>query len=890
LGIENLSHIFNPKHVAVIGASERPESFGARILRNLTIASNVEVYPVNPFRQSVQGRSAYPNVEKVPAKIDLAIVATPAHTVPQIVEECGKVQVKGIIITSAGFRETDRNGRLLERQILEHKKTYGMRIIGPSSFGVIRPKINLYATFGKQLALPGKIAFISQSAALCALALDWAAEAQVGLSAVVSTGSMVDVDLGDLIDYFGIDSQTRSIVLYIESLKNARKFMSAARGFARTKPIIVLKAGCFQETNVPALCHSGRLSGQDAVHDAAFRRVGVVRVGSVRELFNCAEALTMQPNPVGPNPTIITNAGGLGIMAADRLIAEGGKLPALSPQSSEALTQALPYFCSVANPLDIFEDAPPDRFRQALEICLGDPNSSGCIVIFTPQGTTEPSALAKVAMDLAKKHRKPLLVALTGEDNNSREARRLLQSNGVPAFRTLEEAVYTFMYMWRYTQNLELLYQTPKEFPVDLAVPTFLKSIMRRAFCEGRTVLTLPESLKFLEAYQIPTVKTLVGKTREEVAALADELGYPIVMKAVSPQFTHKSEIEGVILNVCSPTEVPILFDELAQKVRNSSFTAEFQGVALQPMIRKKGYELLVGSRRDPQFGSIILFGTGGTSAELFKDTSVGFPPLNQVLARRLMENTAIYKYASLGKHLLNAAFLDEILVKFSQLISDFPEIDSIEINPLIADLSGAVAVDARIVIDTSRIMREVAEHHEHLVIAPYPKKYISIRNLKNGVNVLLRPMKPEDEGRFNELFRSLSEETMRFRFFEIIREMSHDTLTRYCNLDYDREVALVAELQDGADSKIIGVVRLILEADCKTGEFAILVGDKWQSLGLGSKLMDSILDVARDMHLEQIFAYVIPNNYKMLKLCGKKGFKVETVDEETAKASLTLL
>ncbi|MCW4009756.1 MAG: bifunctional acetate--CoA ligase family protein/GNAT family N-acetyltransferase [Candidatus Bathyarchaeota archaeon] len=889
MGIENLSHIFNPKRVAVIGASERAESFGARILRNLASASDVEVYPVNPFRRKVQGIPAYPIISRVPAEIDLAVVATPAHTVPQIVEECGKAHVKGIIITSAGFQEDGSNSQLLERQILEHKKTYGMRILGTSSFGVIRPSINLYATFGKQAALPGKIAFISQSAALCALALDWAAEAQVGLSAVVSTGSMVDVDLGDLIDYFGMDPQTRSIVLYIESVKNARKFLSAARGFARTKPIIVLKAGCFQETRLPALCHSGRLSGQDAVHDAAFRRVGIVRVDAVSELFNCAGALTMQPNPAGPNPVIVTNAGGLGIMAADRLIAEGGKLVDLSPQSAEVLAHVLPYYCSVANPLDIFEDASPERFKAALEICLGDSQTSGCIVIFTPQGITEPSALAAVVMELAGKHRKPLLVALTGEENSCREARKLLHSNRVPAFRTPEEAVSTYMYMWRYTQNLELLYQTPKEFSVDLDVPHYLKGILRRAFCEGRAVLTLPESLRFLEAYQIPTVKTVIAKTRQEATTLAGQLGYPVAMKVVSPQLTHKSEIEGVILNVCSPTEVPVFFDELACKVKNCGFTAEFQGVALQPMVRKQGYELLLGSRRDPQFGSIILFGTGGTSTELFKDASVGFPPLNQVLARRLMETTAIYRYASSAKHPLNAGILDEILVKFSQLVSDFPEIDSIDINPVIADESSAVAVDARIVIDASRVMREVAEHHEHLVIAPYPKKYIIQRKLKNGVEVLLRPVKPEDEGRFNELFQSLSPQTVHFRFFQIIQELSHETLTRYCNLDYDREVALVAELQDGGDSKIIGVVRVILESDGETGEFALLVGDKWQRLGLGSKLMDSLIDVAKDLHLKRIFSYVLSNNYKMLQLCNKKEFRVEIVDEETVKASLTL-
>lgn len=888
MGIADLGHIFNPKRVAVIGASEREGSFGAMILSNVKSAHDIEVFPVNAFRSTVQGMKAYPSIEKVPAMVDLAIIATPAHTVPQIVEECGKAHVKAIIITSAGFQEAGKSGDLPEKQILECKKAYGMRIIGPNSFGVIRPSINLYATFGKQIALSGKIAFISQSAALCALALDWAAEAKVGLSAVVSTGSMLDVDIGDLIDYFGMDPETRSIVLYIESIANPRKFMSAARGFARSKPIIVFKAGRFQETMASTLSHSGRLSGQDAVYDAAFRRVGVVRVEAISDLFNSAQALTIQPNPLGPNPIIITNAGGLGIMAADNLIAKGGKLPSLSPETVEALKQVLPLYCTAGNPLDIFEDATPERFKAASEICLKDTANSGSIIIFTPQGTTEPLALANVILDIAMQSKKTLLVALTGEDNSCRQARALLQKKGIPAFRTPEEAVSTFMYMWRYTQNLELLYQTPKEFSVDISVPTFLKGILRRAFCEGRSTLTLPESLNFLDAYQIPTIKTLVAKKPEEAKALADELGYPVVMKAISPQLTHKTEFEGVALNICSPSEIPTLFSELSDKVKNSPLRAEFQGVALQPMIRKNNYELFVGARKDHQFGSVILFGTGGTTAELFKDISIGFPALNQVLARRVMENTAIYKYASNSNHQFNASLMDEILVKFSQLISDFPEIESIDINPLIAREFQIVAVDARIVLDKAGMMQEATHPYEHLAIAPYPKKYIATQKLNNGDPVLLRPIKPEDEDRLNKLVSSLSKETMRFRFFEIIKEMTHDTLTRYCNIDYDREVAIVAELQEDGASRIIGVVRLILEPDGKNGEFAILIGDQWQGLGLGTKLICFLFDIAKDMHIQRIYGYLMTDNKKMLQLANKKGFKIERLDEEIAKISLT--
>jgi acetyltransferase len=889
LGIENLNRIFNPKRIAVIGASDREGSIGAKIFSNLTGAGyNGTVYPVNPFRQTVQGINAYPNIGKVPDKIDLAIIATPAHIVPQVAEECGKAGVAGIIIISAGFKETGKDGAEREKQLVEHQKKYGMRIIGPNSFGVIRPKINLCATFGDKPARPGKIAFISQSAALCASALDWASEAQVGFSAVVSTGSMLDVDLGDLIDYFGIDAQTRSILLYVESIKDGRKFMSAARSSARTKPIVLIKAGRFKETSQATLCHSGSLGGEDAVYDAAFKRAGVVRVEAIRDLFNCAEALAMQSHPTGPNLTIITNAGGPAIMATDNLIARGGKLAQLSSETVQALKSTLPSYCSLTNPVDIYEEATPDRFRKVMKINLKDPNSNGFLIIYTPQGATKPVALARIIVDLAKQTKKPILTALMGEDNRCRKARQILQSNGVPSFATPEEAVSTFTYMYDYSRNLELLYQTPEELSIEKPNATSLKGILRRAFCEGRKVLNLPESMCFLEAYKIPTVKTLVARTPKEASTLSSELGYPVVLKALSPQITHKSRIGGVILNVCSSSEAKNLFEEIGKRVKNSSRTAEFQGVIIQPMIRGRGYELIMGSKKDPQFGSIIVFGMGGTATELFKNISIGFPPLNQVLARWLIEDTAIYKHATSIGHPLNFKLVEEILAKFSQLVTDFPEIREIDINPLIAEENRVVAVDARIVIEWERMMREVAEHHDNCLIATYPKKYVATRHLKNQTQVSLRPIKSEDEEHFNEFMKSLSLETMRFRFFNIIKEMSHETLTRYCNLDYDREIAVVAELQE-SNKPIIGAVRLIVEPGGKSGEFAVLVGDKWQGLGLGSKLMDLLAEMGKDMRVDKIYGYVSANNYKMLQLCKKKGFRVEPFDEETVKASLFL-
>ena len=887
MGTENLDRIFHPKRIAVIGASDREGSVGARLLRNLIgVGYNGAVYPVNPFRSTVQGITAYPSVTKIPWKLDLAIIATPAHTVPQIVEECGKAGVSGIILVSAGFREAGKEGEALEKQILQLKNQYNIRIIGPNCFGIMRPRIRLNATFANKAAMPGKIAFISQSAALCASVLDWASEAHIGFSAVVSTGSMLDVDLGDLLDYFGIDAQTRSIVLYVESIKDARKFMSAARGFARAKPIVVVKAGRYPKSAGATFSHTGALCGEDAVYDAAFRRAGVVRVEAINDLFNCAEALAMQPNPKGPNLTIITNAGGPGIMATDFLFARGGRLSPLSRETDQALMSVLPAYCSIMNPIDILEEAAPERFGKVMEICFKDPNSDGFLIIYTPQGVADPLATARVIVEASKHTTKPVLTSLMGEDI-CWKARQILRKNGIPAFTTPEQAVSTFMYMYSYTQNLELLYQTPEELSVELSIPTSLKDILRRAYNEGRKVLNQPESLQFLEAYKIPTIKTLIAKTSDEAEAMASELGYPVVMKALSPQITHKSKAEGVILNVWSPAEVRTFFNELAERVRSYSPEAEFQGVVIQRMIQKRGCELLIGSKKDPQFGSVIIFGMGGVTTELVKDTRIGFPPLDQILARRLVEQTAIYKHLESSRYSLNLKLLEEILVKFSQLVIDFPEIEEMDINPLIVDGSSAAAVDARIVIDKEKISQK-PHSHEHLVIAPYPTKYVAQWKLKNGTAVSLRPIKPEDETLLNDLFMSLSEETMRFRFFQLIKDMSHETLTRYCNLDYDREIAIVAEIQEDK-RKIIGVARVILEPGGKRGEFAVVVGDGWQGLGLGGKLIDYIVEIGKDMDLKTIYGYVISNNLKMINLCTKKGFKMEPVDEDLAKASLDL-
>ncbi len=880
LGIENLNRFFNPRTIAVIGASNRESSVGAKILRNLTESYQGLIFPVNPFRSEVQGIKAWSSVERIPSKIDLSIIATPAHTIPQIVDECGKAKISNLIIVSAGFDEKDETGKKLTRQILELKQAYEMRIIGPNSLGVIRPKNNLYATFAEKKAIPGKIAFISQSAALCGSVLDWSCETQVGLSAVVSTGSTFDVDLSDLIDYFGSDPQTRCIMLFVESIKNIRSFMSAARGFARTKPIVLVKSGRIAKNYEPNITRGLQIASDDIVYDAAFRRVGVVRVQTVNELFDTAKALLMQPNPNENSLAIVTNAGGPGLLAVDELIAKGGKLANLSKELSDNLRNVLPYYCRIRNPIDILEEADSVRFRGVIRLCLKDPGINSLLIIYTSLGATSPFEIADITAELAKQSRKTLLVSIMGEDDSCQDARRTLNRQGIPAFRTPEDAVRTFLYMNKYTQNLNLLYQTPEELPISLEAPTQLKAIIRRAFCEGRNMLSLSESFSFLNAYKIATIDSRVAWTADDAEAIASEIGYPVTMKPVLVQAIPKNEVEKITIEACSPDEVRYKFDLNAEESRKLNTPADFQGIVVQPKADRHSLKFFLGSIKDEKFGVLIVFGSVEPFSETIRNISIGFPPLNQILARQIIDSSKIYHPKGERDNFTPMLLLEEILIRFSQLVTDFPELKEVQLNQLSTTENTACVYDASVIIDRERIMREVADHHEHLVIAPYPKKYITKRTLKNGVQVKFRPIKPEDEKRINDLFRSLSEETIRFRFFETIKEMSHDTLTRYCNLDYDREIAVVAELQDA--KKIIGVVRIIVDIEGKNGEFAILVGDSWHGMGLGSKLMDIIVDIAKDLKLETIYSYVTPENNKMIRMCSKKGFGIKPIDEYT--------
>jgi len=877
MSVEYLNNIFKPKSIAVIGASATAGSAGYRVFRNL-IGSNYEgiVYPVNPKYESVLGVQTYPSVTDLPKTVDLAIILTPAKTVPDILEQCGKKGIKGIMIISAGFKEIGAEGVALEKQLVEIKNKYGMRIVGPNCVGFIMPHLNLNATFIGSNPERGNIALFSQSGAVCGAILDWAQSAKVGFSSFVSVGSMLDVDFGDLIDYFGMDIHTRSIVLYIESITDARKFMSATKSFARAKPIIVIKSGRFKEGAKAASSHTGAMAGEDVIYEAAFRRAGIVRVNDIEDLFNCSSILAKQPRPTGRNIVIVTNAGGPGVLATDSVVEKGGKLSKLSDETIEKLNQVLPPHWSHNNPVDIIGDGDENRYQKAMEICLADSNVDGMLVLCVPQVVADPNKVAERVIDISRRTTKPIITSFIGEATVY-HARQILNANNIPTYDTPDEAVESYMYLYHYERHLAQLYETPEELHIKTpAHKEIIKNILDKAKKEKRELLDEIESKTFIELYGIKTTQPYVAENEDKAVEISEKIGYPIVMKILSPQITHKSDVGGVALNLLCEEGVRKTFREMTKRAKEKVPNAKILGVTIQKMAKNNGYELILGSKKDPVFGSVILFGLGGIYTELFKDRAIGFPPLNQTLAHRIIEKTKAYDLLKGFRGLppVNMTRVEETMVNFAQMIIDHPEIREIDINPLIADDDNLLAVDARIILDKE------PEKNVHLIISPYPSKYIKKVKLKDGTNVMLRPIKPEDEMLWLDMFKSFSEETVLFRFFRIIKETPHELRTRYCNIDYDMEIAIVAEVEENKKRRMLGVTRLITEpGQSDTAEFALVVTDKWQRLGLGSEFLDYTFEIARDKKIKKIYGVVLKDNIPMINLCKEKKFKFSDGD-----------
>jgi acetyltransferase len=890
-----LDAIFTPHSVAVVGATDRPGSIGRAVLWSLVSSPfGGTVYPVSDKRANVLGIKAYRSVGEIPETVDLAVIVTPADSVPGVIGQCIAAGVRGAIVISAGFKEHGEHGKELERQILDQLRSSGMRLLGPNCLGIMNPISGLNATFASNsMARAGNVAFISQSGALCTAILDWALQELVGFSAFVSVGSMLDVDWGDLIDYLGNDSRTHSIVMYMESVGDARSFLSAAREVSMNKPIIVIKAGRTDAAAHAAASHTGTLTGSDEVLEAAFRRCGVLRVNTIADLFYMAEVLSKQPRPKGPRLAIVTNAGGPGVLAADSIIAGGGELAALSPETIEQLNGLLPAHWSRNNPVDILGDALPDKYAKVVEIVAHDPNNDGLLAITCPQGMSHPTLTAERLVPFAKGLGKPVLACWMGGAEMTAGI-HILNQAGIPTFPYPDTAARIFHHMWRYNHLLKALYETPS-LPQGAEGPdrTRAEAIVQTVRESGRTTLTEPESKEILACYGIPTVPTLEAFREEEAVAQAEELGYPVVVKLLSHTITHKSDVGGVKLNLSSAASVRSAWREIEESVRDRAGAGHFLGVTVQRFVRSEGYELILGSTVDAQFGPVVLFGTGGLLVEVFGDRALSLPPLNTTLARRLMERTKIFPalHGVRGRKAVDLGALEQLLVRFSQLVVEQRWIKEIDINPLLASSDRLAALDARIVVYPQETTREQLPR---LAIRPYPQQYVRPFLMKNGIEVLFRPMRPEDEPLLIKLHQALSERTVYLRYFQPLKlsqRTSHERLTRICFVDYDREMALAVEhKKEDGNPEIIGIGRLSRNRGRDDAEMAVLIDDRFQYQGLGTELYRRLIEVARDEHMTSVISTILNENREMQAICRRLGFHMETDFEDgTIHAELKL-
>jgi acetyltransferase len=885
-----LDALFLPDSVAVIGATERPGTVGRTVLENLRHPSfQGKVYAVNSRHSEICGLKAYPSIGGIPEQVDLAVVATPAPTVPHIVGECVDAGVKAAVVISAGFRERGPEGVELERQIQEQLRRGAMRLIGPNCLGIMNPTIGLNATFAKDAPRPGNVAFLSQSGALLTAILDWGQLEQVGFSAIVSTGSMLDVGWGDLIYHFGDDPHTHSILLYMESVGDARSFLSAAREVALRKPVIVIKAGRSEAASRAAASHTGALTGSDDVLDAAFRRSGVLRVNAIADLFYMAEVLSKQPRPKGPRLTIVTNAGGPAVLATDALVANGGQLAVPSETTLQALDGFLPPHWSHNNPIDILGDSDSERYAKALEIASNDPNSDGLLVILAPQGMTDPAAIAERFKPYAKSSGKPVLSSWMGGASIA-EGEAILNGAGIPTFSYPDTAARAFTYMWRYSYNLRGLYETPAlaEGPsLDPHSRRQAESIVETARSQGRVLLNEFESKQILSHYGIPTVETQIARTEDAAVSCARAIGFPVVLKIFSETITHKTDVGGVKLNLEDETSVRSAFQAIKSSVAKTVGPDHFSGVTVQPMVRLEGYELILGSSVDQQFGPVLLFGSGGPLVEVYRDHSLALPPLNTTLALRMMEQTRIFAAFKgvRGRRPIDVPALASLLVRFSQLVVEQPWISEIDINPLLASPERLLALDARVVLHPAETD---PDHLPRPAVRPYPAQYVSSWAMKNGTEVTLRPIRPEDEPLMVKFHETLSDRSVYLRYFyslSLSSRVAHDRLVRICFVDYDREMAIVADCRDAKSGqhRILGVGRLVKAHAKNEGEVAVLVSDACQNQGLGMELFRRVIQIARDEKLSRVDAEILPDNFAMKKIASKLGFRSRMPDDSTS-------
>ena len=888
-----LDPLFVPRSVAVIGATDRAGTVGRSVVANLVDSKfPLKIYPVNPSHPEVAGIATQKRVADIPGAVDLALVVTPAQTVPQIIGECVDAGVKSAVVISAGFRERGAEGARLEEEIRQHLQRGSLRLIGPNCMGFMNPTIGLNATFAKAMPKKGSVAFLSQSGALQTAILDWSLKEHVGFSAIVSTGSMLDVGWGDLIYYFGDDPHTKSILIYMESVGDARSFLAAARETALSKPIIVIKAGRSEAASRAAASHTGALTGSDDVLDAALRRCGVLRVQNIADLFYMAEVLSKQPRPRGPHLSIVTNAGGPGVLATDALMASSGELTILSPTTVQELDGFLSPHWSHNNPVDVLADADAERYVKAVDIVSKDPGGDGLLAIIAPQGLADPTATAQQMAKYANTTGKPLLASWMGGDGVA-DGTAILNTAGIPTFSYPDTAARAFTYMWRYTYNLRGLYETPEmiEGPEPaIEARKKVSEFIQKVRASGRTLLNEFESKQVLGSYGIPAVETRAATSEDEAAAEASEIGYPIVVKLLSNTIAHKTDVDGVRLSLQNEDQVRGAFRAIRTAVIEKAGAQHFLGVTVQPMMRRDGYELILGSSVDAQFGPVIVFGSGGVMVEVYRDRALALPPLNTTLAQRLMEQTKIF--AALqgvrGRKPVDLSALEQLLVRFSQLVLEQPWIKEIDINPLLATPDHLVALDARIVVHDASM---APEKLPRAAVRPYPSQYIWEWKLKDGTPVTIRPIRPEDEPLMVQFHHTLSERSVYLRYFcslSLSTRVEHERLVRICFGGYDRGFALVADRKnlETGEHQILGVGRFSA-IHRGEAEAAVLVSDQWQGRGLGTELLAGVARVAREEKFKKLSGEILRDNLATQAIFKKTGFKLRAMEDPSSVSAV---
>jgi acetyltransferase len=872
--IENLDKIFQANSIAVVGASERKNSVGNAVMRNLIGHGFAgDIIPINPNHKKIWNLQTCSFIGDLKTAVDLAVICTPISLAPEIIKQCAETGVGGAVIISAGGKEIGAEGQKVEATILAEAQRSGLRIIGPNCVGIMAGRSRLNASFADQMPLRGKMAFISQSGAICTAILDLSIKENIGFSYFVSLGDMVDVDFGDMIDYLGGEPEVSSIVMYVESLTHFRKFMSAARAVSRVKPIIALKAGRTQAGAIAAASHTGALAGENAVYDAAFERAGILRVKTFEELFDCAELLAKQPKPKGPHLAIITNAGGLGVMAADTLSDYGYEPVALCDDTLKRLDAILPPFWSKHNPIDMLGDASPERYGQVVKICLQAKEVDGLLIMSAPQALADSSETAAGLVDLIRDQSIPIITSWAG-GAGMQKGRDLFNRFGIPTFDTPERAVRAFMDIYRFSLNIEMLQQIPSRLSRRLEFNRQkAKALIQSKLTTENHLLTEVEAKDLLSAYGIPVNKIETTASRTEAVDIAKDIGFPVTLKINSPDITHKSDANGVLLDLKNEQEVSDAFEQIIQNAKSYDAKARLDGVSIQPMVRHTGSELILGAKKDRDFGPVILFGMGGVLAEVLKDQTIALPPLNRLLAKRLIEKTSVYRLLKGYRNIppANLELLEEILIRLAQLVTDFSEIHELDINPLVVTENGFSAVDARVLLRTPEKPSPL-----HLVISPYPDQYEEHITTNTGIDIFIRPIRPEDAPLLVDLFESLSPRSVYLRFFTPLKRLTPRMLARFTQIDYDRHIALVALAESEPYEKMLGVARVIFGRNLREAEFSVVVGDPWQGKGIGAALLRRCLRIAREHGIEKVMGTVLVENTQMLALGRKLGLAIK--------------